>query len=276
MNIITSATRDTRFVAVEGGRIAYDDTGGNGPLIVAIPGMGDLRSQYRLVRPELEAAGYRVVTMDVRGFGETSAQWADLSAQAVGRDALALIDHLDAGPAVILGNSFAAGSALWAAYDAPERVSGVVLLGPITRDAKPSWMQQLVLKAGFAGPWRVWFWTTYWQSLFPARKPADQKEAKAALVRNLRESGRMAALEAMVGLSKAETAAIIPLVRVSALVVMGASDADFPDATTEAHWLSEQLGADCLIVEGAGHYPHTEMPEKVAPRLISFIARMHR
>ena len=127
VNIAASAARDTRFLAVDGGRIAYDDTGGNGPLIVAIPGMGDLRSQYRLVRPELEAAGYRVVTMDVRGFGETSAQWADLSAQAVGRDALALIDHLDAGPAVILGNSFAAGSALWAAHDAPERVSGVVL-----------------------------------------------------------------------------------------------------------------------------------------------------
>ena len=109
---VASAARDTRFLAVNGGRIAYDDTGGNGPLVVAIPGMGDLRSQYRLVGPELQAAGYRVVTMDVRGFGETSAQWNDLSAHAVGRDALALIDHLAAGPAVILGNSFAAGSAL--------------------------------------------------------------------------------------------------------------------------------------------------------------------
>ena len=276
MNIVTPAARDTRFLAVDGGKIAYDDTGGNGLLVVAIPGMGDLRSQYRLVRPELEAAGYRVVTMDVRGFGETSAQWADFSAHAVGCDALALIDHLEAGPAVILGNSFAAGSALWAAHDAPERVNSVVLLGPITRDAKPSLMQKLALKAGFAGPWRVWFWTTYWQSLFPTQKPTDQKKAKAALAKNLREPGRMAALEAMAGLSKAETAAIIPTVRVPALVVMGTHDADFPDAQAEAHWLSKQLGADCLIVEGAGHYPHTEMPEKVSPRLISFIARAHR
>ena len=136
-------------------------------------------------------------------------------------------------------------------------------------------MQQLVLKAGFAGPWRVWFWTTYWQSLFPTRKPADQKDAKAALTKNLREPGRMGALEAMVGLSKAETTAIIPSVRVLALVVMGTKDADFPDAISEAHWLSEQLGAECLIVEGAGHYPHTEMPEQVTPRLLSFIARAH-
>ena len=274
VNITASAARGTRFLAVDGGQIAYDDTGGDGPLVVAIPGMGDLRSQYRLLRPGLEAAGCRLVTMDVRGFGETSAQWDDLSARAVGRDALALIDHLDTGPAVILGNSFAAGSALWAAHDGPERVSGVVLLGPITRDAKPSWIRNLVLKAGFAGPWRVWFWTTYWQSLFPAQKPADQKAAKAALARNLREPGRMAALEAMVGLSKAETASIVPSVRVPALVVMGTRDADFPDATAEARWLAGQLGADSLIVEGVGHYPHTEMPGKVAPAVISFIARV--
>lgn len=127
----------TRFLAVGGGRIAYDDSGGRRPLVLAIPGMGDLRSQYRALRPLLLQAGYRVVTMDVRGHGETSARWSDYSAHAVGRDALALIEHLDAGPAVILGNSFAAGSALWAAHDAPARVCAAVLLGPIVRDSPP-------------------------------------------------------------------------------------------------------------------------------------------
>ena len=33
----------TKFLEVEGGRIAYDDTGGDGPVVLAIPGMGDLR-----------------------------------------------------------------------------------------------------------------------------------------------------------------------------------------------------------------------------------------
>ena len=99
----------TRFLAVDGGQIAYEDTGGNGQLILAIPGMGDVRSEYRLLRPRLQGAGYRVVTMNVRGFGESSARWPDYSAHAVGCDALALIEHLKAGSAVILGNSFAAG-----------------------------------------------------------------------------------------------------------------------------------------------------------------------
>ena len=270
-----STTPETRFLAVDGGRIAYDDTGGNGPLIVAIPGMGDLRSEYRLLGPTLQQAGYRVITMDVRGFGETSARWNDYSAHAVGRDALALLDHLDAGPAIILGNSFAAGSALWAAHDAPARVSGVVLLGPIVRDQKPSRFAKLALDIGFAGPWRVWFWTTYWDSLFPTRKPSDQAQAKAALIRNLREPGRMAALQAMISLSKSDTAAIVPQNRTPALVVMGTRDPDFADAAAEAQWLAEQLGAQSLIVEGAGHYPHTEMPDRLVPKLLSFIGGLH-
>ncbi len=43
----------------------------------------------------------------------------------------------------------------------------------------------------------------------------------------------------------------------------------------EAHWLSGQLVAESVIVEGAGHYPHTEMPDRVAPRLLVFIAKAH-
>lgn len=269
----SAASSTTRFLTLGEGRVAYDDSGGSGPLVLAIPGMGDLRSEYRALRPLLQRAGYRVVTMDVRGHGETSARWSEYPAHAVGRDALALIDHLGGGPAVILGNSFAAGSALWAAHEAPAKVRGVVLLGPIVRDGPPSWLAKAAVSVGFAGPWRVAFWMTYWNSLFPSRKPADHAEAKAALAASLREPGRMDALRTMVGLSKADTEGLVPRSRVPALVVMGTRDPDFADATAEARWLGRSLGSEPLIVDGAGHYPHLEMPERVAPALLEFLAR---
>jgi len=272
---MTAFTPQTRFIETEGGRVAFDDTGGTGPAILAIPGMGDLRSEYRHLRPALVQAGYRVITMDARGFGETTARWGDYSARAVGRDAVAVLQHLGAGPATILGNSFAAGSALWAARDAPEAVSGVVLLGPIVRDLEPSFVQKLALKIGFAGPWRVGFWTMYWDSLFPTRKPADQAEVKAAITRNLREPGRMDAMRAMIALSKADTAAMLDHSTVPALLVMGSKDPDFADATAEAHMLGNQLKAETMIIEGAGHYPHTEFADQVAPGIVAFIRKSH-
>lgn len=269
-----SSAVETRFLSVGEGHVAYDDTGGSGPLVLAIPGMGDLRSEYRALRPWLQRAGYRVVTMDVRGHGETTAHWNDYSAHAIGRDALALIAHLDAGPAVILGNSFAAGSALWATHDAPGQVRAVVLLGPVVRDGKPSWLAKTAVALGFGGPWRVAFWVAFWSSLFPSQKPADHAVAKAALAANLREPGRMDALRRMVHLSKADTAAIVAQIQVPALVVMGARDPDFPDPVAEARWLGESLRTQPLIVEGAGHYPHLEMPERVAPPLLDFLKRL--
>lgn len=268
---MTITSTQTQFIAHEGGRIAFEDTGGNGPAILAIPGMGDLRSEYRLLRPALQQAGYRVITMDARGFGETSAQWSDYSARAVGRDAVALLKHLGVGPATILGNSFAAGSALWAAQDAPDQVNGVVLLGPIVRDLEATFVQKLSLKVGFAGPWRVGFWTMYWDTLFPTNKPSDHASVKAAITKNLKEAGRMDALMAMLSLSKADTAAILDKTVVPALVVMGTKDPDFADAVEEVRMLAGKLNAETMIVDGAGHYPHAEMADLVAPRVLAFI-----
>lgn len=264
----------TRFLDHEDGRLAFDDTGGDGPLVLAVPGMGDLRSQYRALRPVLVRAGCRVVTLDVRGFGESSADWADLSARAVGRDIVRLIGHLGAGPAVVLGNSFAAGSALWAARLAPSAVRGTVLLGPIVRDGPSRPILSALLWLGFAGPWRVRFWMAYWHSLFPSGRRPDHAAAAAALAANLREPGRMRALRRMVALSKSDTEALVTGLPGSqpALVVMGTRDPDFGDARAEALWLAQALSARSLLVDGAGHYPHLECVDQVAPHVTRFVA----
>ncbi len=255
------------------GIIGFDDTGGSGPMVIAVPGMGDLRSEYRYLTPYLTAAGYRVVTADVRGHGASSAEWGDYSARAVGQDILALMTHLGQRTAAVIGNSFSAGAVLWAAHDAPERVSGAVLIGPVMRDPPEGipWYVRAMLSAGLGGPWRVGFWLTYWTSLFPARKPADFAAYRKALGANLREPGRMTALKSMVFLPKAETEAMLTKTELPVLVVMGTKDADFPDPSAEAKWVADRLGAELLLVQGAGHYPQTEMPEQVGPAVVSFL-----
>ncbi len=198
-----------------------------------------------------------------------SARGDDYSAHAVGRDVLALMDHLGQGQAALIGNSFSAGSALWAAHDAPDRISAVVMIGPVLRDPKDlPWYIRAVLAVGLGGPWRVGFWLTYWSSLFPTRKPADFKAYRASLGQNLREPGRMEALKSMVYLSKADTEAMLANTGKPMLVVMGTKDADFPDPAGEASWVAERTGAQVQLMEGAGHYPQTEMPEPCAAAIV--------
>ena len=87
------------------------------------PGFGDMKEEYRFLAPKLVAAGYRVVAMDLRGHGESSTGWHDHTCAAMGSDMLALIEHLDAGPAMIIGTSMSAGSAAWAAAEVARRRS---------------------------------------------------------------------------------------------------------------------------------------------------------
>src|SRR5690242_4110064 len=100
----------SKYFDQEVGKISYDDQG-KGPLVVCIPSMGDVRGEYRFLVPQLVSAGYRVVSMDVRGMGETSVDWDDFSVVGVGKDIIRMIRNLNAGPAVVVGTSMAAGAA---------------------------------------------------------------------------------------------------------------------------------------------------------------------
>jgi pimeloyl-ACP methyl ester carboxylesterase len=247
-----SASAHTQHLRVAGGTIAFDDTGGPGPLLVAAPGMGDLRGVYRFLVPRLAEAGYRVVTMDVRGHGETSTGWEDHSPEAVGEDMLALVRHLDAGPAILIGMSFTPASVVWAAARAPELVSGIVLIAPFASTPKLNPVLRLL---SFAVTHSAKLWSDFfYKSLYPTAPPEDLRRYRDALRRNLREPGRMAALRAMAAAPKERANQRVPEVECPMLVLMGSKDPDFKDPEAEARLMAKGArDATVAMIDGAGH-----------------------
>jgi pimeloyl-ACP methyl ester carboxylesterase len=69
-----ASTGQASYLVRPDGRIGYD-VAGTGPLIVLVPGMGDLRAGYRFLAPALRAAGYRVACTDLRGHGDSDARF---------------------------------------------------------------------------------------------------------------------------------------------------------------------------------------------------------
>ncbi|GGJ46337.1 alpha/beta fold hydrolase [Deinococcus roseus] len=262
---------NTQFLKTPEGTLAYDDTRGNGEVLLCIPGMGDLRGQYRHLVPELARAGYRVITLDIRGHGESSTGWTEYTAEAVTRDVFALLDHLNLQNVTLMGNSFAARSVLYAAKQAPERIKRLVMLGPVVLNQTLPGYMNLILKMAFAGPWNTAFWMMYWQSLFPAKKPADHAQYTAKLRQNIQQKGQMDALKAYMAPSRINAEALLPDIKTPALVIMGTKDPDFKNPALEAQTLAEKLRAELMLVQGSGHYPHTEFPEQVAPRILQFL-----
>ena len=259
----------THYLERPGGRISYDDNGIDGPLVIAAPGMGDTRHSYRHLRDGLAAAGIRFVTMDVRGMGESSVGWSDLSDAAVASDYLALVDHLGGGPAVLVGNSLSCASSVIAATDAPNKVSGVMLLGPFVRDVPTAWWQKAAFGAMLSPPWGRSVWVSYYRkNLYPGPQPSDHKAYVSALSDNLREPGRFSAFRAISTNSHAESGSRVGNVHQPVVVVMGTADPDFPDAEAEANELGALMNAEVVMSDGSGHYPQADNPTLVLDALV--------
>jgi len=77
-----------------------------------------------------------VVTIDLRGHGDSSVGWPAYGSEPTAHDLLALLRHLDAGPALLYGCSVGAAAAVYAAAEAPELVRGLVLAGAFVRSPK--------------------------------------------------------------------------------------------------------------------------------------------
>jgi pimeloyl-ACP methyl ester carboxylesterase len=264
---------ETRYFVQREGRLAYSDYGGRGELVVMLPGMGALRSEYRYLAPALRAAGYRAVTVDLRGQGESSVPWTAYDVPSVGRDILALIDHLNAGPAHLIGTSFAPAPVVWAAAERPAQVRSLVLINPFVRDNKINPVMLAVFWLMMHNPWRVRTWAMYYKRLYPSRKPSDFQEYLDRLVANLSEPGRFAAVTALGASSRRPSAERLARVRAPTLVIMGSKDPDFPDPAVEGRVVAEQTGGTMALVEGAGHYPQAEMPELTTPIVAEFLGR---
>jgi len=280
----------TEYVDIEGGRIAYDETG-TGPLVVLSHGMGDHRQVYRFLAPRLAQAGFRVVSADLRGHGESSMDWKSVTGTDnaitqtdIAGDLLALIRHLGGppNPAVIVGHSISGGAATIAAAKDPDLVAGIVELNPFTKAQSISLGALVRIRRYRRGLSRllalqltrsVRVWMRYLDVAYPT-KPADYAEYMAALAAKLREPGRMAEFMKTGKSTPADAGAQLPNITVPALVIMGTLDPDFPDPRAEGDAIVAAMPSGLgtvAMIEGAGHYPHAQSPDQVAALIVPFL-----
>jgi pimeloyl-ACP methyl ester carboxylesterase len=109
--------------------------GGRGLPFLFEHGLGsDLSQPFGLYRP---AAGVRLIALDMRGHGETRplGDAGKLTLADLAGDAIALLDHLGIGQAVVGGISLGAAVAAKVAIFYPERVLGLIL-------SRPAWIDR--------------------------------------------------------------------------------------------------------------------------------------
>ena len=264
-----------------GGRIAWTSTG-SGPLVLLVPGMGDTRATWRdLVGPL--SASHRVVTTDLRGHGESDTTFTRQGDEMTAHDVLALVEHLNQGPAVLVGNSMGASSSVWAAAERPDLVAGLVLVSPFLLVPRASWVSRTamhtVYRLLFARPWGAAMWARYYAGPLSAGRRSDWQAAHVATLRSefsrpdrLRSLRRLAVQLDHTGV--AERTERVREAGVPSLVVIGEHDPDYRDPAAELARDTEALGADGLLVADTAHYPHHQAPRDVLPAVEALLAAL--
>ncbi len=139
------------FADVNGQRIRFEDSGGDGPPVILSHGFLMDREMFA---PQVEALHpeFRVITWDERGFGETVFDGNPFTYWDSARDCLGLLDHLGIDQAVLGGMSQGGFLSMRAALLAPERARALVLIDtqsgtedperlPAYRQMQQTWLQ---------------------------------------------------------------------------------------------------------------------------------------
>lgn len=247
----------------DGESIAFDDTGGPGPLVLCAHNLLLDRTSFAGVRERLQGKA-RVVCVDLRGHGESSAR-RPFGVGDLGRDLLVLLDRLAAARAILVGVSLGAAAAAELALLAPGRVGGLVLgavnLDPAgARDAAN--LKALGLLVRVLG-WSPWLRAQALRSLFGERFRAADPAAVASWGERMAGPGGLAtwrAIQAWVGRPGLRE-------RLSELpgpLLAGTGQLDTAAPQEHAATLAALPRARRLELPGVGHSLQVEAPDELA------------
>lgn len=121
----------------DGHRLVYEEYGTGDRVVVLVHGVLLSRSFQAPLAQAIADQGFRVVSLDVLGHGESDRpkeMW-NYSMHTFGGQILALLDHLGVHSAVLAGSSLGANASLEAAVRAPDRVRGLLIEMPVLDNA---------------------------------------------------------------------------------------------------------------------------------------------
>jgi pimeloyl-ACP methyl ester carboxylesterase len=256
---------------IRGIEMAYEDEG-SGPVVVLLHGFPFNRTMWR-AQVEALSDRYRVITPDLRGFGETSAASEQAaSMREMAEDVAALLDELNV-ERITLGGLSMGGYVAFAFYrHFPLRVRNLILADtrpqPDTDEARENRERQAqaALSEGMTG---------IVEGMLPKLLAPETLSERQEIVEELRAMmlgtnplGAAAALRGMA--ERPDQTHLLPRILAPTLIIVGSEDQVTP--TKDAEFMRREIrGSRLEVIEGAGHVSNLERPEEFNRALRNFL-----
>jgi len=271
----------------DGVRVHWESYGSGDPAILFLPTWSIIHSRcWKLQIPDF-ARRHRVLAFDPRGNGKSDRPLDPVAyaEEQFAADALAVMDGAEAADAVLVALSIGAQRGLIVAAENPDRVRGLVLIGPALdmglppppeREASGAFHDDLRDDEGWhrynAHSWRRdyrGFLEFFFSQVFT--EPHSTKQIEDCVAWGLDTDAETLIAAEDPGLDEDTTRALLRRVSCPVLVIHGDNDAIIPHAVGAA---AAQLPArgQLLTLAGSGHCPQARDPVKVNLALREFVA----
>ena len=255
---------------VNGINLAYTDSGNGHPLVFihAFP------LSQRMWQPQVKdfSSQYRVITLDLRGHGESDAMLWNFTLDDYAKDVYKLLHHLNIQQATFIGLSMG-GYILFALYRLfPAVVKALVLADTRAQADNEEGKAGRVAMAQAAyteGP------TAIADMMIPkllatttVENRKDLIEQVRAMILNTQTSGIVVDLMAMA--ARPDSTSVLSQISCPTLVIVGEDDVATPPS--ESGYITEHIPqAQLVTIPNAGHLSNLEQPQAFAQALRTFL-----
>jgi pimeloyl-ACP methyl ester carboxylesterase len=251
--------------------------------VLLIHGLAGSSKTWDAVMPLL-AERYDVIAPDLLGHGESAKPSGDYSLGAFASGLRDFLAVLDVPRVTIVGHSFGGGVAMQLAYQHPELLDRLVLVGSGGLGREVSWLLRLltlpgfeyVMPLGFPRP-AVEVGTNVGRVLgrrgIRSERLGEMWRAYASLAGAPNRTAFVRTMRGVIepgGQTVNASDRLYLAARVPTMLVWGDHDAIIP--VSHAHAAHDAIeGSRLEIMEGMGHFPHVEDPERFTRVLADFL-----
>jgi len=293
------AVTDTEQLSFERGALTFSAQAmGDGPIVLCLHGFPDNAGSFRQQLPALAEAGYRAISLTLRGYEPRSIPTdGDYTMETIATDILAVIDSLDTGPVHLIGHDWGAAVAYVAAAAAPERFKSLTVMAVphtgrfareglrIPKQLRLSWYMGffnipwisdwVVQRRDYAFIRKLWRdWSPGWQPepgvLDDVIQTLSQPGVRSAALGYYRAALSIKAL--LVSAEEAHYAVPVPT-----LALTGDRDGCIDSRVFELLMKPQDFPRGLAIerVPNAGHFLHQEQPQRVNALILKWLEHRH-
>lgn len=206
---------------------------------------------------------WRCITYDHRGTGVTRHRRGPIGPEMLVDDLFTVLDALEVERCVLAGESAGALTVLQAARRAPERFSGLVLVGARYEGSLSAGAKKLVEGC------KVDFPATMQKFVNACIPEPDCEAERAWCFKILMRSTAQHAVELLEGLAHIDLTGDLDKIRIPTLLIHGAEDVIRPPS--DAEFMHSRIRGSRLVkMEGVGHVPIITRPSRVAAEIEAF------